>query len=313
MIRPAIVAALWWCVVCGASAHDGGQAAIGPSHIPLGDGKATTDGPQRGYIYVCRLPRDGGGAQSSGPWISADGATWDEKKKISVRGNVEWPAALKIRINGGIREISGNGLPDHATGTFPVQPEDPAFQYDHNPNSIMPRLLDWRLPAQPQIAAQAHCLGMGAIGILLSGTRLFSAIDAEGRDAVAHEVQDGCQGHPQRNGEYHYHSVSPCVVHNRLGQHSPLVGYAADGFGIYGNLGEYGEPLTNADLDACHGHSHLIMVNGVSKVEYHYHATREFPYTVGCFRGVPVQLEPRPPRFQPPGSRPPGFRPPMGG
>ena len=35
------------------------------------------------------------------------------------------------------------------------------------------------------------------------------------------------------------------------------------------------------DLDACHGHKHKV---GGRRV-YHYHATREFPYTLGCFSG----------------------------
>ena len=127
--------------------------------------------------------------------------------------------------------------------------------------------------------------------MLLSGARIFNALDADGRDAVAHEVQDSCQGHPQGASIYHYHNVSRCVeTDGDSNQHSPLVGYIADGFGIYGNRGENGTPLTNADLDECHGHSHELMINGVGTVQYHYHATREYPYTVGCFRGSPVQI-----------------------
>ena len=38
--------------------------------------------------------------------------------------------------------------------------------------------------------------------------------------------------------------------------------------------------LTNADLDECHGHDH-------SPLGYHYHATIEYPYTIGCYRGDP--------------------------
>ena len=37
---------------------------------------------------------------------------------------------------------------------------------------------------------------------------------------------------------------------------------------------------TNADLDICHGHSH-------GALGYHYHATIEYPYTIGCYRGTP--------------------------
>ncbi|MFN8426725.1 MAG: hypothetical protein U0X87_10785 [Anaerolineales bacterium] len=36
------------------------------------------------------------------------------------------------------------------------------------------------------------------------------------------------------------------------------MGYAFDGFGIFGYYGEDGSELTNADLDECHGHTHVI-------------------------------------------------------
>ena len=62
---------------------------------------------------------------------------------------------------------------------------------------------------------------------------------------------------------------------------------ATDGFGIYGNRGETGAALMNADLDACHGHTHAILWDGVMVMMYHYHATKEYPYTLGCYRGTP--------------------------
>ena len=68
--------------------------------------------------------------------------------------------------------------------------------------------------------------------------------------------------------------------------HSPLVGYALDGFGIYGHRGEDGEVVTNEDLDECHGHTHEIEWDGQTVEMYHYHATWEFPYVVGCFHGT---------------------------
>ncbi|MGZ3305003.1 MAG: YHYH protein [Asticcacaulis sp.] len=125
------------------------------------------------------------------------------------------------------------------------------------------------------------------MGILLSGAVLFNALDAPGRDAVAHETQDACQGHPQPSGVYHYHSVSTCVDDKRLSDgHSALVGYAIDGYGIFGRYGEGGKLLTSKDLDACHGHVHAIPWDGKMVVMYHYHATWDFPYTVGCMHGA---------------------------
>lgn len=115
---------------------------------------------------------------------------------------------------------------------------------------------------------------------------IFSSFDAEGRDAAAHEVQDHCDGHPQQSSYYHYHSLSNCIEDSTTG-HSALVGYAFDGFGIYGHYGEEGKEITNADMDACHGHTHTIEWDGQLVNMYHYHATREFPYVVGCFMGTP--------------------------
>ena len=97
---------------------------------------------------------------------------------------------------------------------------------------------------------------MGPIGFLLTGGVFFNALDAQGKDAVAHEVQDRCQGHPERSGPYHYHSLTTCLEGaGPVGVHSPRVGYALDGFGICGRHGEGGVVLANADLDECHGHA----------------------------------------------------------
>ena len=52
---------------------------------------------------------------------------------------------------------------------------------------------------------------MGMIGFTVTGVALYNALDAAGRDAAAHEVQDLCDGHPQGRGQYHYHSSSPCL------------------------------------------------------------------------------------------------------
>ncbi len=46
--------------------------------------------------------------------------------------------------------------------------------------------------------------------------------------------------------------------------------------------------MTNADLDACHGHVHAIPWDGKYADLYHYHMTDEYPYTVGCFMGTPT-------------------------
>ncbi len=239
--------------------------------------------PQRGYVWSCMAQFNGGGAQAAGPWLNGDG-TWDLTRKLTVDGAVEWPHEFTLTVEGGKRVFQSNDLPDHVTGIFPISPGDDAYQVDRNPNAIRSQSVRLELPAEPALAPQPSCIG-GEVGIMLSGVLIFNSFDAEGRDAPANEVQDSCQGHPQQAGLYHYHSLSGCITDTSAG-HSALMGYAFDGFGIYGYYGEDGAELANADLDECHGHTHAIEWDGRIVEMYHYHATHEFPYVLGCFRGT---------------------------
>lgn len=45
---------------------------------------------------------------------------------------------------------------------------------------------------------------------------------------------------------------------------------------------------TNADLDRCHGRTSPVLLDGEVVTTYHYSATLEFPYFIGCFTGTPV-------------------------
>lgn len=46
---------------------------------------------------------------------------------------------------------------------------------------------------------------------------------------------DDCLGHPAGNGEYHHHLNPTCLYNDSLTNvHSPIIGFAFDGFPIYG-------------------------------------------------------------------------------
>jgi hypothetical protein len=252
--------------------------------LPLG-GKLSTS-PTRGAIWLCNVPKGTGGAQAAGPWIKDN--SYDITAKPSVQGSVRWPGNMSIALSGNVRIISGNALPNHPTGTYPVAQDDPAYRYDRNPNSIKAQRYELRLPANPQVQSPS-CIG-GEAGIMQSGSALFNGLDAEQRDAVAYELQDTCQGHPERTGTYHYHSFSSCI-NDSTSTHSPLVGYALDGFGIYGIHGENGQELSSDDLDECHGHTHVIQWDGKNASMFHYHMTADYPYSIGCFRGKAAAMQ----------------------
>ena len=256
---------------------------LDPHHLPLGDGKVSSE-PRSGYVYSCQQDfSDGRGAQHAGDWIQ--GSTCDVTAKLAVQGEVLWPnAEFTISASDSTRRLLGNGLPlDHSTGIFPIQRNDPAFQYDRNPNRITEQHISVNVPRNPELQQTATCVPMGMIGVTLDGVAFFNALDADGRDAVAHEVQDKCNGHPQHEGQYHYHGPSSCVP--GASERNHLLGYALDGFGIYSGIDEMGKEISNDELDECHGTTSPVLWDGKRVTMYHYVMTREYPYTIGCFRG----------------------------
>lgn len=270
--------------------------------IPLGDNKISAS-PRKGYVYACQSRFQGGGAHRQGDWIQGD--VWDLTRKIQVQGSVSWPQArFESWPDNDTRLLAGNGLPTSGTtGIYPIQAADPAYQFDRNPNAIRPQDWQLRLPRQPELADSAHCVGMGPIGMTLTGVWIFNALDDQGRDAVAHEVQDRCNGHPERQGRYHYHGPSPCLP--GLQQANAVIGYALDGFAITSPRKPDGQTYGNEDLDECHGRVDVIELDGKPVRSYHYVLTQEYPYTVGCYRGVPVAQAAMGGADNRPGSMPP--------
>jgi hypothetical protein len=273
-----------------ASSGGGTSTTVDTTALPVGTSKMVETVPTDvGYLYKCvnttSSTNPGNTAQG---WISTDGTTWNLQTKslYAVTGAVSWASTFTNTIANAARSLAGNGLPSHTTGIYPITnaTSPQAYQYDHNPNSILTNTIAWSgLPTNPTVNATPTCLSTGAVGIFLNGARMFAAFDAKGRDARAWEVTDACEGHPQDKGAYHYHSMPKCgLAADVTGQHSAVIGYAADGFAVYGMQGDGGKTIANADLDICHGHT------DTSVTQYHYHTTETFPYTIGCYRGTPI-------------------------
>jgi hypothetical protein len=292
-------AAIAWVATTSASGHDPVRAraavasATDLTRLPLGDGRTTTAGARSGYVYTCDAGNPGGGgAFRDGPWIDTKAATFNEAAKVTVSGTVKWAQArvtFTASASGQIK-VSGNGLPtNRTTGTFPVAASDDAYRYDRNPNSITVQSIAYTLP-KPRAAAHPSCLSGGAIGIALNGVSIFDGLDAAHRDAVAHEVQDVCSGHPQMSNLYHYHDEPACLWSKESStKASGQFGYALDGYPIYGPRGPGGRFITDAQLDACHGTTSTVAHRGKRVRMYHYVATLEYPYTLGCYHGTPIQ------------------------
>jgi Arylsulfotransferase (ASST) len=257
--------------------------------IPLRDGRVTSATPRVGWAYACSPPRRSGKA-SRVPWIS--GSRLNPAKKPVINGSVRWPtAAFSLSEPPGRLAFSGNGQPVSApTGVFPVTARDDAARYAADAAALAEKTVSGSVPRPARRTTRSHCIDAGQpVGVSTRGTPILPAFDAAGHDALAHEVQDRCGGRTDAAGLYYLRAASRCQdVRRSPRSASPLIGYARDGFPIYGSHGSGGRVLHNRDLDACHGRLDRVRVGGHVRRVYRYHLTSEFPYTIGCFRGKPA-------------------------
>lgn len=177
--------------------------------------------------------------------------------------------------------MESQGYPNHPTAVFPNS---------GNPNSILVQNFTFRLPLVPRKADQITRLPMGPIGTAINGVVLFNPFEAEGMNAVEGYSEvwlDSCCGHPQQSGVYHYHKYPSCVKSpfpDDGRQHSPVIGFAWDGFPVFGpyeGAGLMAKDLTGEQaLDVCNGHEDAVR-------GYHYHVTPgRFPYIIGGYAGI---------------------------
>jgi len=258
------------------------------------------------------------------------------------------PSQVKISTDGSYRRIQANGLPDHTPGQFPNR---------RNPNTIAPQAYDYKVPLHPKLAAQPAPYRMQPFGIAVNGV-LFDPFAAEwwkndpnsGWQYEPHGGAvdlglDSSNAHVQPNGAYHYHGIPNGLV-EKLGGDQPevvLIGWAADGFPIYGPWGhseakDASSPLKKLeasygikqgtspadspggqydgsfvqDYEFIEGSGDLDASNGRFGVTpeypegiYHYVLTNAYPYIPRQFAGTPdASFE----RRGPPGGGPRGRR-----
>ncbi len=214
---------------------------------------------------------------------------------------------VKVTFSETLMLVESDGLPTHKTAVYPNR---------NNPNRILKQDYHFKLPLRPRRAEKPTDLPMGPIGVAINGIPFYNPYNARRDDAVSGphaEVFDSCCGHPDPMGRYHYHKYPVCVkspFKDPKGEHSPLIGFAFDGYAVYGPNDADGQPATG--LDDCNGHEDDTR-------GYHYHVTTKFPYILGAYRGDvepsnfhgPQGFRGGPGRPRGPGGRPPG--PPPGG
>ncbi|SHM75065.1 YHYH protein [Roseibium suaedae] len=236
-------------------------------------------------------------------------------------------AALNFEVKGNYRYIHADGYPYKAPGQFPNS---------GNPNSISKKNYQLRVPLDPHKGSKATSAQGTPFGIALNGV-LFDPGTAEfwqndRRSGWNYEALGGaCElgldqynAHVQPDGTYHYHGVPEGLMSARGTDGAPaLLGYAADGFPIYGPYGyasstgsgglvklkssyrmkqgsrsggpggRYNGKFTqdwtyaaaSGDLDQCNGR--FAVTREYPEGTYHYVLTDSFPFIPRCWMGTP--------------------------
>jgi len=239
----------------------------------------------------------------------------------------EAEASADIRIDGNDRRIRANGYPNKQPGRFPNR---------GNPHSISKKNYNLKVPANPRKNGRATPARHAVFGIAINGV-LFDPATAEfwrndRRSGWNYEAMGGAcnlgldryNAHVQPDGTYHYHGIPTGVVASSGGNSVPaLIGFAADGFPIYGQFG-YSDPNRKSrmkklkssyrirkgtrpggpggryngkftqdwtfvsgagDLDRCNGR--FAVTPEFPRGTYHYVLTDTFPFIPRCWMGTP--------------------------
>lgn len=169
---------------------------------------------------------------------------------------------LSIQYSGSFAYIKANGIPSYVTGPFANNPQPTAKAQN--------RLFKIPLNPTPKTGLKTN-VGPGRNGIFINGVPFFNAGDGRSymnqnkwhNNAYIFEKNgfDCNRGHPEVQGTYHHHMnpsafhvasvVSSTICNPYLAdglyvpdstKHGPLIGFAFDGYPVYGAYG-YSNPL----------------------------------------------------------------------
>lgn len=174
--------------------------------------------------------------------------------KVGVTGTAIGAYALKpssvanaksrvsFRVDGSVRVVEANGLPGHEVGDFPNQ---------HDPIAVKSQMHKLRMPVRPVRSEVPIPIDMWWFGVALNGVPFdpsgpfFNGDVSSGwQFEVLHPANsialgiDRNNAHTQMGGMYHYHGMPAGLLAQLLSDDPSrvmqLVGYAADGYPIYG-------------------------------------------------------------------------------
>lgn len=161
-----------------------------------------------------------------------------------------------------------------------------------------------------------------ALGVAVNGVPIYDYTgggEMTEADLAHHQTQhdtlqtgqlDVCGGHAGRGDDYHYHVKPTCMIEQMPNREAnPIIGWAFDGFPIYGDDNPDGSTIAAGDLSVCNGQPDDIF-------GYRYHTSEGPPYIIQCLMGDVPDFDGLPrvkPLEAPDGTGAAPGRPPQGG
>jgi len=208
--------------------------------------------------------------------------------------------AATCAVDGSSYEYAEAVSGDTRTVTFNVCPNHYFDMGKLNPNYAISGDETYTMPSSPMLESSStyDLSGQGgSVGVLFNGAYLFSAFAGPNYPLTGYSKSAtylegdtfekcGCHSSSSSSAGYHCHIPPSCLLH-QLGEtttdHSPQVGWAPDGFPVYGPRGPTGALIklcsesTNTDttncLDECSGLE--MELADVDNFTYRYYMTGE--------------------------------------
>lgn len=214
----------------------------------------------------------------------------DDQHCAAITASVEnagFSGEVTVTCEPGQAVLSSDTYPDHAlmTGIVGTNEQVPVPARDH----AAP------IPLQP-VPGDTPRTRDAALGVAVNGVPIFDYTgggEMSLGDLSHHQTEhdtlltgqlDVCGGHAGRGDDYHYHVEPVCMIEQMENAGADaIIGWAFDGFPIYGDRNPDGTPVATGVLDVCNGQSD-------DTFGYRYHTSTDAPYIIQCLMGEVADL-----------------------
>jgi len=219
----------------------------------------------------------------------------------------KWNPTVKLTYAKNSVLMQPTGIPNHVRDKYyavPISqeivvPDSTTAKIVKDPTKA--QSYKFTIPTTPQYTTAVTNTSLGSIGVMISGAVIYNPFEGDNKtvamannftitnsQGITASFVDKCAGHPiPDSGAYHYHGLSICVTAkvDKVAKPSHVIGFALDGFPIYGDRDINGKQITAKNLDQCNG------INSATpefpKGIYHYVLldTADARSSIACFHG----------------------------